>query len=176
MLKGIFICLAGGLLASGCNLAFHVGTNVGGIPEISEQEFGNLPYVAGLAVWMLVFIGAGISTCGYCAFLLKKNKTWGKFANHTARNLVLASLMAVSHFLCLFCYGISAWKLGDLGTSVGFAIFEALSIVVATGLGVMTGEWKEAGKSSMNWMVAGLGILILGIVIIAFGNALMVEV
>lgn len=173
MLKGIVICLAGGLLASGCNLAFHVGKDVGGIQGISEKQFHNPPYVAGLSIWMLVFIGAGISTCCYCVFLLSKNKTWGKFTNHTARNLVLTTLMAVSHFLCLFCYGVSATKLGDLGTSVGFAIFEALSIVVATGLGVMTGEWRGAGKSSMSWMVTGLAILILGIIVIAFGNAMM---
>jgi len=173
MLKGILICLAGGLLASGCNLAFHVGINVGKIPDISQEQFGNPPYLAGLAVWMLVFIGAGISTCGYCVFLLSRNKTWGQFANHTGRNLVLATLMAVSHFLCLFCYGLSAWKLGDLGTSVGIAIFEALSIVVANGLGVMTGEWKGAGGKSMKWMITGLAILILGIVLIAFGDARM---
>ena len=103
----------------------------------------------------------------------QKNNTWGKFANHTSRNLTLATLMAVSHFLCLFCYGLSAWKLGDLGTSVGFAIFEALSIVVASVLGVMTGEWKGSSKESMGWLVLGLSTLIIGIVIIALGNAMM---
>ena len=78
--------------------------------------------------------------------------------------------MALSHFACLLCYGLSAWKLGALGTSVGFAIFEAFSIIVANGLGVMTGEWKGASKASMRWMLVGLAILIAGIVTISYGN------
>ena len=37
----------------------------------------------------------------------------------------------------------------------------------------MTGEWKGAGSKSMKWMVIGLAILILGILIIATGDAMM---
>jgi len=174
MVKGLIICLVGGLLAAGCNLAFHVGGNVAGIARISEEQFGNPPYLAGLSVWMLVFIGGGISTCGFAIYLLTKNKTWNKFAvPGSGRNIGMASLMGLSHFACLFCYGLSAWKLGALGTSVGFAIFEAFSIIVANGLGLMTGEWKGADSKSMRWMTTGLTVLVLGIIVISIGNAMM---
>ena len=174
MVKGLIICLVGGLLAAGCNLAFHVGSKVAGIDRISGEQFNNPPYLTGLSVWMLVFIGGGISTCSFAFYLLTKNKTWSKFkAPRSGRNLVMSALMALSHFACLFFYGLSAWKLGVLGTSVGFAIFEAFSIIVANGLGVMTGEWKGADSRGMRWMAIGLTVLVLGIVVISVGNAMM---
>ena len=52
--------------------------------------------------------------------------------------------------------------------AIGYEKFNALG-----DRGVMTGEWQGASKASMNWMVLGLTILIIGIVIIALGNAMM---
>ncbi len=174
MLKGLVICFVGGLLAAGCNLAFHVGGNVAGIDAISREQFSNPPYLAGLSVWMLVFIGGSISTCSFAVYLLTRNKTWRKFAvKKSGRNILMASLMGLSHFACLFCYGLSAWKLGSLGTSVGFAIFEAFSIIVANGLGLFTGEWEGAGRKSINAMATGLTVLVFGIIVISIGNAMM---
>jgi hypothetical protein len=71
------------------------------------------------------------------------------------------------------CRGLCTWRLGDLGTSVGFANFESLPIVVANGPSGMPGEWKDAGHRSMRWMMIGLTVLIAGIVMIAVGNAIM---
>ena len=81
--------------------------------------------------------------------------------------------MAVGHFACILFYGIGGWKLGKLGTSVGFSIFQSGSLLIGNGLGFLTGEWKGASDRSKRWLFIGLGVLILGIVIVSVGNGIM---
>ena len=122
---------------------------------------------------MLIFIGGGISSCGFSLFLLCKNNSWKGFTNKgSCRNLVFTFIMAALHFGCLFFYGLGGHYIGLLGTSVGFAIFQSGSLLVGNGLGIFTGEWKGADGISKKWLVLGLATLIGGIVIVSFGNAM----
>ena len=176
MLTGLLVCVLAGVLSSGCNIAFHVGGNIGHIASISQDQFGTPPWMAGLSIWTLIFIGGGISSCGFSFVLLCKNKTWKGFTQtSSARNLVLTFVMAALHFGCLFFYGLGGHYIGVLGTSVGFAIFQSGSLLVGNGLGFFTGEWQEASQNSKNWLFAGLGVLILGIVIVSIGNGLIAQ-
>ena len=171
MALGLVVCVLAGVLSSGLNIAFHIGNTIGGIAA-NAAKLGNPPWAAGLSTWTLVFLGGAISSVIYCAFLLSKNKTWKGFGNAgTARNLVLALLMAIGHFLCIFFYGIGGWKLGALGTSVGFAIFQSGSLLLGNGLGFITGEWRGSDARSRRTLAIGLSVLILGIVIVSVGNA-----
>jgi len=171
MLTGVIICFFAGLFSSGCNIAYHIGGNIGKIDSISVQQYGNPAWLSGISVWVLIFIGGGISSIGYSAYLLFKNKTWNGFVvKETKRNLSLALIMAIGHFACLFFYGLGGWKLGVLGTSVGFAIFQTGSILLGNVLGFMTGEWKDAGSEAKKWVYSGLSVLVLGIIVVSMGN------
>ncbi|MHC4636521.1 MAG: L-rhamnose/proton symporter RhaT [Planctomycetota bacterium] len=173
MLKGLIICVIAGLLSSCCNIAYHIGGNVGDIARISGEQYGNAPYLTGLSVWTLIFLGGLISSFGFCAFQLTRNKTWGGFLNKdSAYNIIFAALMAIGHFACLFFYGVGAWKLGALGTTVGFSIFQSGSIIIGNGFGFFTGEWKGSDAKSKGWVVAGLVILIVGIIVVSIGNSM----
>lgn len=170
MLFGVLVCVVAGVLSSGLNIAFHIGEKIG---DISGQQFGNPDWLKGMAVWNLIFLGGFVSSVGFSTILLFKNRTWNGFRNQgSARNLLFAVLMAVGHFLCIFFYGVGAWKLGALGTSVGFSIFQSGSLLLGNGLGIFTGEWKDASSKSKKCLFAGLATLILGIVIVSVGNAL----
>jgi len=173
MLKGLIICVLAGVLSSGCNVAFHLGSNVGNISQISVEKYGNAAGLAGLSVWNLIFLGGLISSFGFSVILLFKNSTWkGFLVKGSGKNLGLTAIMALAHFACLFFYGVGSWKLGVLGTSVGFAIFQSGSLLVGNGFGFFTGEWKNAPKISKNYLFAGLTVLIAGIVIVSVGNAM----
>lgn len=172
-LQGVMICILAGLLSSCCNIAFHIGGSVGKIDAISVNQFQNPAWLGGLSIWVLIFLGGLISSFGYTAFLLFKNKTWKGYAvKGTGYYLFLAFLMGLLHFACLFFYGIGGWKLGVLGTSVGFAIFQSGSLLLGNVLGFYTGEWKGATFESKRWMYIGLTVLVLGIVIVSIGNAM----
>ncbi len=170
MLVGVIVCVLAGLFSSGLNIAFHIGGGLGGI---AEKKFGNPPWLSGLAVWTLIFLGGLISSFGFCTVQLFRNNTWKGFAvPESGRNILMASLMALGHFACLFFYGIGGWKVGELGTSVGFAIFQSGSILIGNFLGFMTGEWRQADASSKRTLAAGIGVLLLGIIIVSVGNSL----
>jgi L-rhamnose-H+ transport protein len=172
-LLGVIVCILAGLLSSGCNIAFYVGSQIGRIDTISVETFKNPVWMGGLSVWTLIFLGGLFPSCGFSPLQLFRNKTWTGFANaDAARTLSLALVMAVGPFACLFFYGLGGWMVGELGTSVGFAIFQSGSVLIGNLLGFMTGEWQGASPASKKWLAGGLTVLILGIIIVSIGNTI----
>ncbi|MDV7185937.1 L-rhamnose/proton symporter RhaT [Lutibacter sp. TH_r2] len=173
MRNGIILCVIGGISAAGFNLAYHVADNIGHIGQISQEQFGNESWVARLAVMLPSFIGSGIAIMIYFGYQLTKNKSWSNF-NHknSSKNLFYLLIMAIVYCASLIIYGLGAYELGPLGTSVGFAIFQTGCIMVANLLGIFSGEWKNAGSKSKNWLYSGLSIMTIGIILVAFGNSI----
>jgi len=144
---------------------------VQGIGTISRIKYKNATWQSDLSTWTLVFLGGFLSSVGFSVFKLCKNKTWSGFKNAgSSKNLIFALVMAIGHFLCIFFYGLGATALGDLGTSVAFAIFQASSVIIGISLGFFTGEWKGASEASKRWLYIGLSVLILGIVVVSYGK------
>lgn len=171
--KGLLICVLAGVLGSSINLAFSYG---GAMIKLSESQFGNSPAIATLSVWILVFCGGFLASGPYCVFLLTRNATWKNFAGASAGyDLTLAAVMALLHFLILFFYGIAAYYLGPLGTSVGWAAFISCGLLIANLAGFLTAEWSDASRKSRRWLFAGLAGLVLGICILGSANAVQQE-
>ena len=144
---------------------------VTGIDTISRHKYKNAPWQAGLSTWTLVFLGGFISSVGFATFKLCKNKTWGGFKVQGAgKYVILALIMAIGHFLCIFFYGMGATAMGATGAAVAFAIFQSSSLIIGNGLGFFTGEWQGASGKSKQWLFIGLSVLILGIIIVSCGN------
>ncbi len=174
--QGILFCVLGAICAAGFNLSYHTGNNLGGIGEVAEVQFGNEPWIARLAVLLPIFMGATISTTLFFSYRLTKNKTWGNYTKKGALvAIVLVIVMAVFHDSALVIYGLAAYHLGELGTSVGFAILETGAIMVATLNGILTKEWKGASKRSKTMLGISLGVLIIGVLIIANGNYMKIQ-
>jgi len=166
--KGLWVCFIAGLLGPCVNLAFSFGSPV---LEISK-DYGNSPVIATLSVWLLVFCGGFLSSGSYSIYLLSKNRTWGNFTGAKAgRNLLLVVVMALLHFFILLFYGLGAHYLGQLGTTVGWAVCLSTGLLLANVMGFLTGEWKESSRESHSWLFGGLTTLILGIVVLAVGNS-----
>jgi hypothetical protein len=45
-----------------------------------------------------------------------------------------------------------------------------IQIVVGNVSGFLTGEWKLAGASAVRLMLAGVGVLVLASIVLAYGN------
>ncbi|SHM52945.1 L-rhamnose/proton symporter RhaT [Flavobacterium saccharophilum] len=173
MRNGIIICVIGSICAAGFNLSYHVADNLGHIGQISQDQFGNAPWVARIAVMLPSFIGSGIATVLYFSSQLTKNKSWRNFKTpESSKNFGLLLIMALVYCTSLIIYGLGAYELGPLGTSVGFAIFQTGCIMVANLLGFFTSEWNNAGSLSKNWLFSGLFIMSIGIIVVAYGNAI----
>ena len=168
---GQMIAFISGVLCACYAVAFSFGKPV---TELAQAEqFGNSGLTSTFVVTALILWGGSISACGYCVFKLTVNKTWRNFAAPgLGKILLLALAMACLHDGAIVFWGLGATKLGDLGVSVGYAIFMSFAIIVGNVNGFLTGEWKGASKQSVNWILAGIAVLIVGVCILAKANTM----
>jgi len=67
-------------------------------------------------------------------------------------------------------YGIGAFRLGELGKSLGWAIFMSSMVLVANALGVLTGEWRGAPASAKWHLTGGIATLLAAIAGLGYAN------
>ena len=138
---GMALCIFTGIFGSCYNLGFAFAGDV----LRASQRHGAGPLTSTYAVWSLV-LGAGfIPNLVYCVYLLVKNRTANLFVRSGwTREAVLAVAMALIWVTAVLSYGIGATLVGADGTSVGYMLFIAASILFANAFGLMAGEWKGA--------------------------------
>lgn len=165
----LLVCVASGLLSACANLGFAFTSRVGE----EAQRFGASPVFSTLASWMPVFWGAAAALLLWFGGLQIKRGTW---RNNTGPDAVYdwsnGALMGVIWFVGTIPYGMGAYYLGRLGTSVGWAVNIAFSLVIANVFGFLTHEWTGAPATSRRVLYAGLSILIAAIVVLAVGSSM----
>jgi len=143
------------------------------LAKVAGEQFSNEPWRVSCATTAVILWGGAISSCLYCALQLTRNKTWKNLAAPGAGLVLLVALvMAFLHNGAIYLFNLGFPKLGDLGVSVGYASFMSFAIVVGNLHGFRTGEWKGASPQSVRWIMAGIAILILGVCVLATGNAM----
>lgn len=172
MSTGILIAVIGGLLATGFSYA-----NAAGRPAIHEacQGIGNPEWVTAIAVMFVIYVAGGLFVAPYFIYQLSTKKLWGKFNTpRFGKNLGLTSTMAILNFSASATFAFAAFKLGAAGNTVGYAIFNTIAVAVAIISGLITKEWVNASTKAKQTLYFGLAAMIIGMVIIAFGNSMIV--
>ena len=170
MTTGILIAVIGGLLATGFSYANAVGR-----PYLHEASVaqGNADWITAVAIMFPIFISGGIVMTAYFLWQLNKKKAWGDFKSSSfGKNFFLILIMAVFHYAASALFAFAASKLGASGNTVGYAIFNTASVATAIVSGIITLEWIKASPKARNILYTGLACMIIGIVIIAYGNGL----
>lgn len=167
---GIVIAVGGGLLATGFSYANAVGR-----PSILEAvvAHGNPEWMTAIAVMFVIYIAGGLFVTPFFIIELSRKKLWGKFRTaFIGRNLTMTSTMAILNFSASAVFAYAAFSLGSAGNTVGYAIFNTISVVVAIIGGLMTREWVKASAKAKTYLYLGLAALIIGVLVIAVGNSL----
>lgn len=134
---------------------------------------GAIPLLATLDQWMLVFWGCFLAILVFCGRSLLRNGTWKLYSGPGAgRDAWLAILMGLLQFVAITSYGMGAYFIGRLGTTVGFAMMVSSTLILANVFGFMMGEWKAAPKASVYTLFLGLAILIIAVITLAVGNGM----
>ncbi|MEM7381481.1 MAG: L-rhamnose/proton symporter RhaT [Bacteroidota bacterium] len=170
MTTGILIAVIGGLLATGFSFANAVGR-----PYLHQASVaqGNADWVTAVAVMFPIFISGGVVMTAYFLWQLNKKKAWVDFKTPSfGKNLFLILIMAVFHYAASAVFAYAAYKLGASGNTVGYAIFNTASVATAIVSGIVTREWVRASPKARKLLYAGLGCMIIGILVIAYGNGL----
>jgi len=174
MATGIAIAMVGGLLCTGFSLANTVGRAAIDAEALINVAIRNIPeYIMGLSMMALIYIIGALATLSYSIWQLTAKKNWGGFnTKHFPRNTLMTTLMALFNFGASIAFALAAIKLGSAGNTVGYAIFNTISVAVAAIGGLVTGEWKTAPRKAKSFLYLGLAGMMGGVVIIAWGNSL----
>jgi len=170
MSAGITIAVVGGLLATGFSFANAVGRPA---LHAASQAQGNPEWVTALAVMFPIFLSGGVVMAGYFAWQLSTKQAWGAFKTPAfGRNFGLILVMAIFHYAASAIFAYAAFKLGPVGNTVGYAIFNTSCVVTAIVSGLVVGEWQGASSRAKNLLYTGLAGMVIGILIISYGNNL----
>ena len=74
---------------------------------------------------------------------------------------------------CIMLYGAGASCLGKLGTTIGWLILMAVTVLVGNLWGLATGEWKQAPKKAQRRMIQGLLVLVCSVILVGLGKLLL---
>lgn len=170
MLLGITIAVIGGLLCTGFNVANELGKDA--IAEAIATN-GNPSWLTSVASMFIVYVSGGLFVIPYFAIQINRKKLWGSFKVEGAvKNISLTALMALLNFTASIMFAYSAFVLGKAGGTIGYAIFNTMSVVVAVVGGIATKEWVSAQPKAKTALYIGLAAMITGVVVIAIGNSL----
>jgi len=166
-LTGLSICVFTGVVGSAINLGFAFS---GGIVH-KALEYGATPVTSTYAVWLLV-LGAGfIPNLLYCSYLLIRDRTWSLFhQSGWAFETLLGIAMGLLWLAGIIGYGIGATYVGKYGTSVGYALFIAAMILSSNVLGLLTGEWKGAGRGTLRLLGVGILLILVSVAVLNLGG------
>jgi L-rhamnose-H+ transport protein len=160
------IAVGSGVLSSLLNIALAYS---GHIMAVTRQQ-GGKPEWTPFAVWPIALLGGSLANVGYAVYLLSKNKTWGNFHRRLFPEAVYPVLAA-----CLWMAGIALYSsgttyLGNLGVSIGFAVFMIMLIVFGQVAGLITGEWRLMKPRTYVSFAAGVGLLVLAVMVIGLSK------
>ncbi len=163
---GLVMAVVSGVCASMMNVGFAYGAPL----ATAAGAHGAKSLWVTDAIWVPLLLGGALPNLIYCVYLLTKRKTGANYTPNTfARNLPLAFAMGVLWFGSSILYGIATGFLGELGPVVGWPLFMSLIVIVATLLGLWTGEWRGAAKSAFR--VQGFAVLVLIAAVVVLSRA-----
>jgi L-rhamnose-H+ transport protein len=117
---------------------------------------------------MPLLAGGAIPNVVYCVYLLRRNNSARnyKLAN-LGRNGMFAFVMSVLWFGSSILYGIATVLLGELGPVVGWPLFMSLIVIMASVLGVWTGEWRDARPNALRMQSIAVAILVVAVIVLS---------
>jgi L-rhamnose-H+ transport protein len=170
MLTGIIIAVVGGLLATGFNYALAAGAE--DISAAVEAQ-GNPKWLHSVAIMYIIYMAGGLAIAVYFLQQLTAKKLWSKFKTpHFGKNLGLCTIMGVLNFFASALYAYAAFKLGKVGNTVGYAIFNTACVVTAIVSGLLTKEWVTASPKARKFLYLSLACMVIGIIVISIGNGI----
>jgi hypothetical protein len=115
----------------------------------------------------LILSGAFLPNILYPSYLLVRRRTWPSFGQgNWPKELALGVTMAFLWLGAIVSYGIGATLVGKYGTSVGFMLYIAASILTSSAIGVVTGEWKGSSDRTWKLLAAGVAMILASVAIL----------
>jgi len=153
MKRGMILAITGGVLSGLLSLVMNMGWAKEIVEKAVQKGHADLSYASN-AVLFIILIGGLIPNAGYCIFLLNRNKSWHLYnSNNFILYWIAVLTMGLVYSASTGLWGISISEsmLGDLGPSVGWALFIGMMVISSNISGYLTGEWKSADRKTLKY-------------------------
>lgn len=174
---GLIFCILSGFLSACANLGYEWAGPIGTAAKNMglDQRWATIPR------WMPMYWGGYLAILIFLGSTMIKGKTAKNYGGVGAsRDWLLALMMGVLHFLAQIPYGVGAYYLDigakgsleatKMGTTIGWVMNIASSIIVAQILGSLAGEWKKSTKGAAVWRFSGVALLLIAMGILAYSK------
>ncbi|WP_316793951.1 L-rhamnose/proton symporter RhaT [Pedobacter frigoris] len=125
-------------------------------------------------VTYVVILWGGLTTnLIWCMLLNFRNKTFGDYTNKKTpllANYIFSAMAGITWFLQFFFYGMGESKLGNGASS--WILHMAFIILIANAWGLVLKEWSGVKRKTLVTILAGIGIIILSVLIVGYGNSI----
>lgn len=168
-MTGLAICIFTGIFGSNFNLGFVFSNDI----IRRSQELGATQVTSTYAAWAPVLAAGFIPNLLYCLYLLFRNHNWSLFARtNWEKEILLGMAMGVLWVAGIFSYGVGATLAGKYGTSLGFVLFIAASVLSSNLFGLLTGEWASTTPATKRLLAAGMAAVLVSVVVLNLGGIL----
>jgi len=169
-LKGILYAVAGGVGSALEGTAYIYSNPV--ISKAAEPYIHVSGFSVGTFVWVLIFIIAGIPFIIYYFWVSFKK---GHFAMYKINKSKIYWIYAIGMGLCFWISVLLYSKAsldvgGTLGPAIVWPMFMIIIIFTSNTWGFVTGEWKGAKRSAVNYMKFSIIIFVLAIILFALSS------
>ncbi len=125
-------------------------------------------------VTYIIILWGGLTTnLFWCMLLNSRNKTFGDYTNKETpllKNYIFSALAGTTWFLQFFFYGMGESKLGNGASS--WILHMAFIILIANAWGLVLKEWSGVKKKTLVTILSGIGIIVLSVLIVGYGNSI----
>jgi L-rhamnose-H+ transport protein len=165
--KGLLFATISGIGSAVVNIGFAFAAPL----QSMAQRFGVRPIWSANTIWLPLMLAGGVPNLIYCIYLMRKHRTGARLqASGTGWHWVLAAIMALLWFASTVMYGVGATQLGVLGPILGWPVFMSLIVITATLWGVVTGEWKQAGRKPLQIMSFAVAVLVAAVFVLGISS------
>jgi L-rhamnose-H+ transport protein len=124
-------------------------------------------------IWAPLLTASLVPYLIYCIYLWRKNRSFHLFAvPGSGINWVYGFVMAALWMGSTAIYGVAMSRIGSMGPVLGWPLFMSVIILVSSGWGFLTGEWKGAGAKAVKIMFVAIALLIVGFCTLAYSSTL----
>jgi L-rhamnose-H+ transport protein len=169
VLLGITVNLLAGVFDPCLNYAFVFGDAI----KVQALAHGAAESAVADAIWGIVLPGSFSVNALYCGIVMWHKKTWSRFsAEKTFSHWWLGATMGIIWMITITLYGRGAAMMGTGGGEIGWPVFYGCAISMATVWGLVTGEWREGKGRPLRTMFAGLGAMLVALVLFGYANTI----
>ncbi len=170
--KGLLLAVFSGIMSAGMSFGLREGDAIKALAQTTAPVTPE--FWLGLPVLVVVLLGGFTVNILWCLFLNLKNRSGGDYVRGGAMlpvNYVLSILAGAIWYSQMLLYTMGDTHIGHYKFS-GWSLFMSGQIIFSSLWGIALLEWRGSSGRTKKLLAAGLGLLVLSLVVIGYGNYL----